>query len=69
MTKAITKLRKLAKEVEEQLAFARAYYEGELPPAVVKAIAKEQERGYATTLGEALAIAKMAGWKPQEKEQ
>ena len=66
VTKAITKLRRLAKEVDEQLEFARAYFERRLPPEVVKAIAEEQAKGYAVTLCEALAVAKLAGWKSLE---
>jgi len=65
--KDITKLRKLAKEVNEQFEFAKAYFEGELPPKVVKAIEDEQAKGYAKTLGGALTVAKLAGWKLLEE--
>lgn len=63
MTKPITKLRKLAKEVNEMIEFATAYFNGTLPSEVVEAIAKEQEKGYAKTLSGALLIAKLNGWK------
>ena len=63
MTKAITKLQKLAKEVNEQLKFATAYFNETLPLEVVHALKEEQEKGTALTLGEALVVAKLAGWK------